>query len=140
LVKQESFVVDLVDLIEKLKCESDHEARNALALKLAESKEPAVLEVLIGLIDQPRLVNYRATMVHCLQNFDCRPYFTKLVSLVITGSWEVAHEAFDALNSIVELSDDQASAGFDLLSEAAGNSASEKWRAALISDLLSMFE
>ena|ERR1700754_54582 len=119
---------------------SDASVRNALALRLAETKRPEVLAVLLKLIDRPDLADARATLVHCLGFYDYSAYFELLVNLVAQGNWEVAHEAHGLLSSIDNLSGDEVSHGFELIERLMREDIPDDWRRELLRDLSSMFE
>ena len=132
--------MDHIDLaIAKLKNEKDDSERNSLALDLAELRDHRILLALIELIEREDLVNSRGTLVYCLNNFDVSDYFILLVRLIVSGNWEVAHESFELIDSLNEVSSNQVSEGFKLLKAAVKNDALEEWRLNMMEDVLSMF-
>ena len=132
--------MDHIDLvIAKLKNEKDDSERNSLALDLAELRDHRILLALIELIEREDLVNSRGTLVYCLNNFDVSDYFILLVRLIVSGNWEVAHESFDLIDSLNEVSSNQVAEGFKLLKAAVENDALEEWRLNMMEDVLSMF-
>lgn len=74
--------------------------RNAAALALADIGDQKVLPILVSLISDPKTENYRGTLVHALQSFDCSEILSFLVHLVIDGNFEVSHEAFQVIEKI----------------------------------------
>lgn len=125
--------------LELLENTADPVERNALALRCAEARLAGADKVLARLIQRPDLVDARGTLVHALGYFDCTPYIALLVDLVITGSFEVAHEALEALETLEEVEGDDVdyvSGRVDQLRAAGGP---EDWREPLVEDLLDMF-
>ncbi len=74
--------------------------RNATALALADLRYQNALPLIIFLISNPKTENYRGTLVHTLQYFDCSNILSFLVDLVIDGNFEVSYEAFQAIEQI----------------------------------------
>ncbi|MEW9900781.1 HEAT repeat domain-containing protein [Chitinivorax sp. PXF-14] len=114
--------------------------RNTLAMRLAETKRPDVLTVLLRLISKPELSNARATLVHCLGFYNLADHFDLLVGLVASGNWEVAHEAHGLLSSIEEVNGDDVAKAYDLIKGLLYQGVPDGWRKDLLQDLLSMFE
>jgi len=119
---------------------ADAAQRNSMALRLAETRHPDVVPVLLRLIERPDLINARATLIHCLGYYNLADHFDLLVDLVANGNWEVAHEAHGLLSSIEELSGDQIGKAFNVIGRLVRGGVAEKWRQDLLQDLLSMFE
>lgn len=131
---------DLSRDLAMLESAADAANRNALALRLAETRHPDVLPVLLRLIEKPDLSNARATLVHCLGFYNLADHFDLLVDLVASGNWEVAHEAHGLLSSIEELNGDQVAKAFNLVDGLVRRGVQDEWRQELLQDLLSMFE
>lgn len=123
-----------------LESTSDATNRNAFALRLAETRHPDVLPVVLRLIEKPDLSNARATLVHCLSFYNLADHFDLLVDLVASGNWEVAHEAHGLLSSIEELNGDQVAKAFNLVDGLVRRGVQDEWRQELLQDLRSMFE
>jgi hypothetical protein len=78
--------------------------------------------------------------VRALGYFDCAPYFTLLVDLVITGNFEVAHEAFEALETIDAVKGDDVDSALARIEHVRAAVGFENWREPLVEDLLEMFD
>lgn len=130
---------DISQQLDFLTSASDAKTRNAAALRLAESRDPRVLPILLSLIQEPALRNERGTLVHCLAFYDVRPHFRLLADLVANGNWEVAHEAHSLLSSIEELDGEQVNEAFASIDDLVRQGVPEHWRKDLLEDLLSMF-
>lgn len=133
-------MVNASDRLQDLKSTSDASTRNALALKLAETQQPEVLEILIELINRPDLKNHRGTLVHCLGFYDCKPHFNLLIELVTAGNWEVAHEAFALASAIDTIGAPQAETAYAMLARYSEKNEIEEWRKDLIIELLELFD
>lgn len=119
---------------------ADGRTRNALALRLAEAKVAGADEVLVRLIQRPDLAKNRGTLVHALRHYDCAPYLTLLVDLVISGGFEVAHEALEAIETIEHVEGANVLAAFEAVSRALGTNGIQDWRKPLLDDLLEKFD
>jgi hypothetical protein len=118
----------------------DANERNAAALRLADRKIPQAKALLLDLIKRTDLRDQRGTLVHCLGYFDCSDQFRLMVELVISGNFEVAHEALEILELIEGMDGDEAAAALEAVEEAIEDQAIEGWRGELLSDLLEMFD
>lgn len=118
----------------------DGATRNALALRLAEAKCEGVDEVLVRLIQRPELANNRGTLVHALRYYDCAPHLALLADLVVTGGFEVAHEALEAIETIEHVEGNDVRAAFEKVERARGNDVLEAWRRPLLDDLWEKFD
>ena len=123
--------------LEVLETLEDPVARNALALKLGEARTPGLAEVLVRLIQRPDLRDQRGTLVHVLGFYDCSARLPLLVDLVVTGGWEVAHEAFEIIDTLDAVDDEDAE---QALAQAKAAKPSEDWRRELLDDLLALFD
>jgi hypothetical protein len=136
---EQKLVLDINKLTEMIET-NDCQLRNNLALSLSETLDERVYEALLGLIRRPELLNARGTLVHALKNFDCSKDIDQITVLVTEGNWEVAHEAFEIINSITEVSGDRVKKSFNILNKRLIDQSIEDWRLVLIKDLISLFE
>jgi hypothetical protein len=118
----------------------DGATRNALALRLAEAKCDGLDEVLVRLIQRTELANNRGTLVHALRHYDCAPHVALLADLVITGGFEVAHEALAAIETIEHVESSDVRAAFEKVERAFANDDLEGWRRPLLDDLWNKFD
>ncbi len=123
-----------------LETTTDDAQRNSLALSLAEQKTPGLDAVLVRLIQRPELADKRGTLVHALGYLDCSDHVGLLVGLVLTGGFEVAHEALQALETVEEADGDDIDEAFELLQKVQADPALPSWRKELIEDLGEMFD
>ncbi len=125
--------------LETLQATDDHGLRHTLALELAETGDPRVLSVLIGLIRRPDLSSRRGTLVYCLNNYDCRPFVELLIQLVVEGNFEVALTADGLLDDMADVSGEGVERGYKALIDASGQTDMPDWRRAAINALLERF-
>lgn len=123
-----------------LETTADDAQRNGLALSLAEEKTPGLDAVLVRLIQRPDLVEKRGALVHALGYLDCSNHVGLLVRLVLTGGFEVAHEALQALETVEEADGDDIEEAFDLFQKVQADPTLPPWRRELIEDLAEMFD
>jgi hypothetical protein len=72
-------------------------ARNAVALALSDMKDASTFDLLVTLLNDPRTDGARGTLLYCLTPYDCGPILPMLVSFVVDGNFEVAHEAMSLI-------------------------------------------
>lgn len=121
-----------------LEATDDAKLRNELALQLADARVDAASDVLARLIQRPELKNNRGTLVYALGHLNCAPYAAMLITLVLEGDFEVAHEALYALETIDDHADalvEDVQVSLDRSRQAVGL---EDWRLLLIEDLEDM--
>ena len=118
----------------------DGATRNALALRLAEARVAGVDEALVRLIQRPELANNRGTLVHALRHYDCGPHLALLVDLVVTGGFEVAHEALEAIETIEHVEGNGVLAAFEKVDSALRTGGLQDWRRPLLDDLFDKFD
>ena len=124
--------------LEMLQSTNSAVMRDQLALRLAETGNPRVFDILLRLIERPETRGHRGTLVHCLSYFDAKPAFLPLIGLVIHDNFETAHEAFQLLESIDEVSGTEAADAEQRVSAALRNR-NEAWRKDLLGGLAKMF-
>ena len=127
--------LDIHTSLIKLENETDTNIRNALALKLAETQNPKVLETLLRLIKKPELENKRGTLVHCLQYYDCNLFFETLIELIVTGNWEVTHEAAGIIAQARNIEYNHVQRMTICFLECVQNENTEEWRTELMESL-----
>lgn len=124
----------------ELESTTDPIRRIELAFSLADAEADGLPEVLVRLIARPDLASQRAGFVHCLGQFDCSPYFGLLVGLVIEGNAETAHNAFEIIDSIEELSGADVESAFQRIEKAHQRDDHPDWRREFLDALADMFE
>lgn len=126
------------DLI-ALEAETDHAARNTLALVLADRRTPGLPDVLIRLIRREDLRDHRGTLVHALGDFDCTAHLHLLAELVAQGNWEVAHEAFQIIDAMQEADVEEVGRVVGVATGILMREGVEPWRRTLLEDLREMW-
>jgi len=87
-------------LIEMLQKTLEPAIRNAVAIGLRELGDERALYPIVSLINDPITESNRGTLIYALEGFNCRQLLPFLVDLVITGNFEVSHQAFSVIESI----------------------------------------
>ncbi|MBD2777038.1 HEAT repeat domain-containing protein [Iningainema tapete] len=87
-------------LIDLLQTTTNPVIRNAAAVGLRELGDERALYPIVSLLKDPKTEGYRGTLVYALEGFDCSSVITLLVDLVITGNFEVSHQAFQVIELI----------------------------------------
>lgn len=108
---------------------------------LSETKDDEVYDVLCALINDDYYLNKRGTFVHCLRNYAPERSFSLAIDLLMEGGFEVAHEAFEIINSIErEISGEEVKANFKKLMDFYQKKLEiEVWRDELIEIVLDKF-
>ncbi|SEB92474.1 HEAT repeat domain-containing protein [Paenibacillus sp. GP183] len=94
-------------LIEYLKSTDSNILRNSIAITLSDIGSEEAIEPLIDMINHPKTLGARGTLLYALKPFDCSRHLETLVFHLITGNFEVQAEAYqliEAMNS--EVSDE----------------------------------
>jgi hypothetical protein len=89
-------------LIEYLKSTESNILRNSIAITLSDIGNDKAIEPLIDLINHPKTLGARGTLLSALKPFDCSPHLEALVYHLITGNFEVqlqANELIEEINS-----------------------------------------
>jgi hypothetical protein len=120
--------------------ENDAVRRNEIALEISKSGQIEVREALFQIIFSGELDNSRGTLVHCLQNFDCSDKMDSLAELVVSGNWEVAHEAYQIMSDISYSDDDSVNTAYNILKKFQIQSSEDEWRFNLVTSLISMYD
>lgn len=128
----------LMDQIKLLESTNSTLRRNELALDLAATGDPRVLQALVRLIRRPELRDARGTLVHCLENFDPSAIFELLIELAIDGNWEVAHEAVQLLETVESIEGDVVSRAKRAVQDAQLQPM-PPWHRALLDEIEAMF-
>jgi hypothetical protein len=76
-------------LIRYLKSTENHRIRNAIAIALSDIGEEDAIKPLIEMINDPKTMGYRGSLLFALKPFDCSEYLETLVYHLLTGNYEV---------------------------------------------------
>lgn len=92
---------EAVPCLIKLLIETDnHELRNSIAITLADMGDSAAVEPLIALLENPKTVGYRGSLIYALESLDCSNYIEKIVPFLCDNSFEVRRQAYLLLESM----------------------------------------
>lgn len=87
-------------LVEFLKRTDNHQLRNQIAICLSDIGENEVVKPIIDMINDPKTLGYRGTLLYSLGPFDCSEHLDSLVYHLITGNFEVQAEAYQLIEAI----------------------------------------
>ena len=76
---------------------TDPGVRHVAALDLMNRGDARAVPVLWSAINRPENLNHRGTLVYALSAFDQSEHLESLVTLVLTGNFEVSWQAFTIL-------------------------------------------
>ncbi|MEK4246421.1 HEAT repeat domain-containing protein [Psychrobacillus sp. FSL K6-2684] len=73
--------------------------RNSIALTLSDTGNEDVVQPLIDVINDPKTLGYRGTLLYALEPFDCSAHIETLVYHLINGNYEVQAQAYQLIKS-----------------------------------------
>jgi nucleotide-binding universal stress UspA family protein len=91
-------------LIEYLKSTESNILRNSIAITLSDIGSEEAIEPLIEMINHPKTLGARGTLLYALKPFDCSGHLETLVYHLITGNFEVqlqAYQLIEVINSVI---------------------------------------
>ena len=112
--------------------------KNNLILDLAEARDVNLYENILEYLSKSQESKYKSVLVYALTFYPPEPLLEKAIARLITGNFDVAHSAFNILNSIEEISGEQVDKSFNDLTLSLKD-IHEEWRVELINEILSMF-
>ncbi|MFD1246123.1 hypothetical protein [Paralysiella testudinis] len=110
-----------------------------IILDLAEERNPEIYPIILELIDNPLYKNKIGSLIYALRNYPPNPLFQKAVDWIITGNFEVAHEAFEIVNSIDQINGEDVLLSYLKIQKAIIHN-KDDWRADILNELMEMFE
>ncbi|WP_315906708.1 HEAT repeat domain-containing protein [Priestia koreensis] len=95
-------------LIEFLKSTDNHLLRNSIALTLSDIENEIAVEPLIEMINDPKTLGFRGSLLFALKPFDCSSHLETLIYHLLSGNFEVQMEAYQLIEENIhsDLSDD----------------------------------
>jgi len=94
-------------LIEYLQRTENALLRNSIALTLSDIGNEEVVQPLIDVINDPKTLGYRGTLLYALEPFDCSAHLETLIYHLINGNFEVQAQAYQLIESTKgEISDE----------------------------------
>ncbi|KAA0966403.1 HEAT repeat domain-containing protein [Sporosarcina sp. ANT_H38] len=87
-------------LIEYLQRTENASLRNSIALTLSDIGSEEVVQPLIDVINDPKTLGYRGTLLYALEPFDCSAHVETLIYHLINGNFEVQAQAYQLIESI----------------------------------------
>ncbi|ULJ60555.1 hypothetical protein [Wielerella bovis] len=110
-------------------------------LDLAEQQDPVAYDEIINKIQNIELKEDLSTLIYALSYYPTEPIFEWIIDWILSGSWEVAHQACLLLDNIDELSGQRVNYAWDKIQAALKSAELEDWRRDLIeNDVLVCFE
>lgn len=84
-------------------------------LNLSDKKDPDIYQIILYLIELEEKKSNYGTLIYALRNYPPEPLFLKEINWIITGNFEVAHEAFYILNNINKLNGEDVDYAYSIL-------------------------
>lgn len=86
--------------IRHLRETEDPALRNTIAVALRDIGDEAAVLPLIELLNHPKTLNNRGTLLYALEVFDCSAHLKTIVHLFLSGGFEVQATAYQLLESM----------------------------------------
>ena len=94
-------------LIEYLQSTENALFRNSIALTLSDIGDEEVVQPLIDVINDPKTLGFRGSLLYALEPFNCSAHLETLIYHLINGNFEVQAQAYQLIESIKgEISDE----------------------------------
>lgn len=87
-------------LIKHIALTENPRMRNALAIALRDIGNEKAISPLIALINDPKTIGNRGTLLYALEPFDCTEYLESIIQQFLTGNFEVQAMAYQLLESM----------------------------------------
>jgi hypothetical protein len=89
-------------LIEYLKSTDNHRLRNSIAITLSDIGSDKAIEPLIEMINNPKTLGYRGTLLYALNPFDCSAHLETLVYHLLSGNFEVQSNSYQLIEENIK--------------------------------------
>lgn len=95
-------------LIEYLKSTDNNRLRNLIAITLSDIGNKDIVKPLIDMINDPKTLGSRGTLLYALKSFDCSDHLETLIYHLLTGNYEVQMESYELIkeNIYSQISDE----------------------------------
>jgi HEAT repeat protein len=87
-------------LIENLRTTENHLLRNAIALALRDIGSQEAVEPIIEVLNHPKTLGYRGTLLYALEPLDYSAHLDLLVDFLLNGNFEVSRKSLLLIESI----------------------------------------
>jgi HEAT repeat protein len=101
-IKDANGQIDIPYLLELLMETESGILRNEIALILSDYNVEEVVSLIIELLQSPKTIGYRGSLVGALEPFDYKPYSKLLLELMLNDNYEVRRRSFTLLEPILE--------------------------------------
>jgi len=101
-IVEKNYIESVSFLIQQLETTNNHVLRNKIALTLSDMACDDVVAPIINLLNDPKTLGYRGTLLYALSPFDYSPFADVLLGFLVTGNYEVRHNSFSLLEPIIK--------------------------------------
>lgn len=89
-------------LIRFLKSTENHRIRNSIAIALSDIGDEEAVTPLMEMINDPKTLGYRGSLLYALKPFDCSAYLETLVHHLLTGNFEVQANSYELIEDNIK--------------------------------------
>ncbi len=113
--------------------------KNNLILDLAETQDMDLYKDILNYLDEDSSNSYMSICVYALTFYPAEPLLERAIHWLVNGNFDIAHNAFNILNNIEEISGKQVDDAFNYLTKSQHKN-HEGWRKELINEVINMFD
>lgn len=89
-------------LLKQLEQTESNKLRNVIAIALSDIADNVAVKPLIEMLQHPKTIKSRGTLLYALENLDYRPYIEVITGLLDSPAIEVRFQSFTLLESIAD--------------------------------------
>jgi HEAT repeat protein len=89
-------------LISYLISTENHRIRNSIAIALSDIGDKIAVKPLIEMINDPKTMGYRGSLLYALKPFDCSSHLETLVNHLMTGNYEVQLNSYELIEENIK--------------------------------------
>lgn len=92
----------VTSLVKHLENTDNDNLRNSIALALSDMRCTEVIEPIVKLLQDPKTLGKRGSLLAALEPFDYSSYVEMLISFIYEGNFEVSRKAFELVKAIIK--------------------------------------
>jgi hypothetical protein len=89
-------------LIRFLKSTENHRIRNSIAIALSDIGDEEAVNPLMEIINDPKTLGYRGSLLYALKPFNCSAHLETLVHHLLTGNFEVQANTYELIEENIK--------------------------------------
>lgn len=94
-------------LIKHLESTENKILRNKIAIALSDIGSPEAIEPLMNMLNNPKTIGSRGTLLYALESFDCLSHVELIMDLLFDDNFEVSRQALILIEPIIKDIEDE---------------------------------